>query len=223
MITQIYTVQTPEEARALVEAGVDNIGTTPTNLGLPGEISKATCKEIFKAIGDDAKKLMLTVADTAEEIYADIVELQPDIVQVCGYRYSADADFVKKAKELVKGIEIIQAVAVSGPEAVEEARHFGEFCDYLILDSVDADIDGIGAAGITHDWNISKEIVKVSKAKVILAGGLGVSNVVDSINAVQPYGVDSLTKTNKYFEDGTFVKDIESIREFVRLAKSTEQ
>ena len=223
MITQIYTVQTAEEAREMVKAGVDHIGTTPTiNLGLPGEIDYETCREIFAAIGDDAKKLMLTVSDTPEEIYEELKALQPDMIQVCGYNYKADAEFVKKAKEIIPHLEVIQAVGVSGPEAIEESIELGEFVDYIILDSIDEEIDGIGAAGVIHDWNISKEIVKKSKAKIILAGGLGVDNVVDAIREVKPYAVDSLTKTNKYLEDGSFVKDMDKVREFVRLSQEAK-
>lgn len=219
MITQIYTVQTPEEAVALVEAGVDHIGTTPTNFGLPGEISQETCKAIFKAIGNRAKRSMLTVADNPEEIYEIIEALQPDIIHVCGYKYSVDEAFCKKAKSLVKGIEIMQAVGVNGPNAIEQAKHFGGFCDYIILDTIDEEIGGIGAAGATHDWEISKKIVEVCPAKVILAGGLGPDNVADAIKVVRPFGVDSLTKTNRNLAGGSFVKDIEAIKAFVKTTK----
>ena len=222
MITQIYTSQTPEEAIALVEAGVDHIGTTPTSLGLPGEISIEVCKSIFKAIGKRAKTVMLTVADTPEEIYPVLQELQPDIVHICGYKYAADKEFCEKAKSLVEGLEVMQAVAVTGPESIEEAKRYGEFCEYIILDSVDADIDGIGAAGITHDWSISKKIVETCAAKVILAGGLGPDNVVEAIQEVKPFGVDSLTKTSKFWQDGTFVKDIDKVKAFVDQAKSVQ-
>jgi hypothetical protein len=36
MKIQIYTVETPEEAQAIVDLGVDHIGMTPANRGLPG-------------------------------------------------------------------------------------------------------------------------------------------------------------------------------------------
>ena len=35
---QIYTMQTINEAQAVVALGVDHIGITPGNLGLPGEV-----------------------------------------------------------------------------------------------------------------------------------------------------------------------------------------
>ncbi len=42
MKTQIYTMQTADEARAVVALGVDHIGITPANLGLPGEVDLLT-------------------------------------------------------------------------------------------------------------------------------------------------------------------------------------
>ena len=54
---------------------------------------------------------------------------------------------------------------------------------------------------------------------VIIAGGLGPDNVVDAIRAVQPAGVDSKTKTDK--DRGSHGKDLEKVRLFVSLAKSS--
>jgi len=42
MIVQFYTMQTPEEALAVIEAGADHIGLTPSARGLPGEIDIPT-------------------------------------------------------------------------------------------------------------------------------------------------------------------------------------
>lgn len=220
MITQIYTTQTADEALALVEAGVDHIGTTPTACGLPGEISVETCKTIFDAIDGRAVKCALTVADEADEILTMVKALRPDVLHICGNRFYATPKFVKEVKALVPGIRVMQAIPMTGPEAVDVAVSYGEFCDILILDSVSPTIDGIGAAGVTHDWNDSKKIVERSKAKVILAGGLGPDNVAEAIKFVKPWGVDSLTKTNKFAADGTFTKDIEKVKAFVKNAKN---
>ena len=53
---------------------------------------------------------------------------------------------------------------------------------------------------------------------VIIAGGLGAENVAEAINAVQPTGVDSKTKTDK--TDGSNTKDLEKVKRFVKVAKS---
>ncbi|HYO88031.1 MAG TPA: hypothetical protein VER79_05250 [Candidatus Limnocylindrales bacterium] len=57
MIIQIYTAQSPEEALALVNAGVDQVGLTPPHGGLLGEISLAAMREIVAAVGERARWL----------------------------------------------------------------------------------------------------------------------------------------------------------------------
>ena len=219
MITQIYTIQTPEEALAMIAAGVDHIGTTPTSCGLPGEISFDTCKAIFEAVGDKAVKSALTVADDEQEIIDMITTLRPDIVHICGSRYYATPEFVKKAKELVPGIRVMQAIPVSGPESVEMAKKYAEFCDLLILDTNSENVPGIGAAGETHDWNLDKAIVDAVDIPIIIAGGLDPDNVADAIRFVKPGGVDSCTRTNLPKRPGEPEgKDIELCRKFCENA-----
>ena len=70
-----------------------------------------------------------------------------------------------------------------------------------------------------HDWNISRSIVQNVKTPVILAGGLSIENVQEAIAKVQPWGVDSLTHTNKLMDDGSFVKDFKKVEEFVKKSK----
>lgn len=222
MITQLYTIRSKEEAFAVIEAGGDHLGFAPAQPGLPFGISIEETKEIFKAVGDKAVKVGLTVSDDPDEILKMMTEIKPDIIHVCGDNYYVTPEFCKKAKELIPGVRIMQAIGVKGPESVEEARHYGEFCDILILDTFDPNITGIGAAGATHDWNIDAEIVKATKANVILAGGLSPENVAEAIRIVKPWGVDSLTKTNKVLPDGKRVKDIEKVRAFCKAAKNVK-
>ena len=74
---------------------------------------------------------------------------------------------------------------------------------------------GIGAAGITNDWDIDAEIVDKVNCPVILAGGLGPDNVRDAILKVRPWGVDSFTKTSDKFQDGSSRKNIEKVKAFI--------
>ena len=52
MRTQIYTMQTIDEAQAVVALGVDHIGVTPGNLGLPGEVDFAIATEGLELFSD---------------------------------------------------------------------------------------------------------------------------------------------------------------------------
>ena len=51
-----------------------------------------------------------------------------------------------------------------------------------------------------------------------MAGGLSPENVRDAIEKVKPWGVDSLTHTNKILDNGDFVKDITKVRKFFKNA-----
>ena len=223
MITQIYSIQTVEEALGCIQAGVDYIGMAAgTEKNLPAEISLAEGKKIFSAIGTKAKKVALAVADTPEPIYQLVKELKPDVIHICGNQYMVTPEFCLQVKKDYPQTEVLQAIGITGPEAVEQAIYFSKFCDTLILDSVDPAIAGIGAAGIVNDWEVCREIVANATCKVILAGGLGPENVRQAIEKAKPWGVDSLTKTSTLLPDGKMKKDIAKVAEFVRIAKLTE-
>jgi len=224
MITQIYSIQTVQEALDCVHAGADYIGVAAaTDKHLPAEVNLQAGLEIFTAIGDRAKKVALTVADRPDPIYRVIQQLKPDVIHVCGNEYYATAEFAETARRLQPGLEVLQAIPVTGPDAIPTAEHYAAFCDSLILDSVDPNIAGIGAAGLVHDWAISAEICRrLAKlgCKVILAGGLGPENIAEAIRQVRPWGVDSFTKTSVKFADGTSRKDPELVRLFIQRAKA---
>lgn len=219
MITQIYSIQTVEEALECVEAGVDYIGmAADTKSGLPAEVSLERGLQIFEAIGNRAKKVALAVADSAEPIYEVVRKLRPDVIHVCGNNFYATPEFAKTVREIHPGIEVLQAIPMTGPEAIGQAEYYSKFCDTLILDSVDPSIAGIGAAGVTHDWKISAEICRLVPCHVILAGGLGPENVEEAIHQVRPWGVDSLTKTSDKYPDNTMRKNPDKVRRFVENA-----
>ena len=224
MITQIYSIQTVQEALDCVAAGADYIGVAAaTAMHLPAEVSLETGLEIFAAIGKQAKKVALTVADDPEPIYQVIEQLQPDVIHVCGNRYYATPRFAETARRLHNGLEVLQAIPVTGLDAIAQAEHYARFCDAIILDSVDPKIAGIGAAGIVHDWEISREICRRLEklgCKVILAGGLGPDNVADAIRQVRPWGVDSFTKTSIKSADGSSRKDPALVKLFIERAQA---
>ncbi len=220
MIVQIYTVQSPEEGIALAELGVDHIGITPSNHGLPGELSNIAAAEIFAAIGQRATRVALTVDSDLEVILAMVRTVQPDILHLCGDLKLMTPARVQELRDQIPGLPIMQAIPVMDASALQIARDYEAVSDYFILDSYSDQIGGIGAAGFTHDWSISRAIVQQSRIPVILAGGLGPDNVAAAIQQVQPWGVDSLTRTNFPLGEGKFRKDLEKVRLFVEAAKS---
>lgn len=217
MKVQIYTAQTAEEAQLLLALGVDHVGVTPSNLGLPGEVNVDTARTIAEATGD-AICVALSVSADLDEIEAMVVAVGPDILHLCSLEGELPPEGVRHLRNRL-GIPIMQAISVSGARAIDEALAYEDVADYLILDTQDPDIAGIGASGTVHDWSISREIVQRVNIPVILAGGLSPENVAEAAAYVQPWGVDSLSHTNLLLPDGGFRKDLQRVAKFVQAAK----
>ncbi|MDQ0615632.1 phosphoribosylanthranilate isomerase [Microbacterium sp. W4I4] len=219
MIVQIYTAQSAAEAVALAERGVDHVGLTPTTVGLPGQISEEVAAEAVAALRGRARSVALSVETELEEIARMAATVHPDILHLCGEIGAVGPDAVRILRGMLpEGMEIMQAIAVGAEGDLAMAIEYAAVADYLILDSYTTDVQGVGAAGITHDWSRSAEIVASVGIPVVLAGGLSADNVADSIVAVRPWGVDSLTRTNRPLGDGRFEKDLDAVAAFVRSA-----
>ena len=217
MKVQIYTLQSVEEALEVVSVGVDNIGITPASIGLPGEISYETAKDICEKV-EGATKVALSVSSNIDEIVEMVQFVDPNVLHLCGEPGELNTNGVKSLKERLqkynKELPIMQAISVDDMSALDFAKEYEHISDYFILDTSTAAVQGVGASGNVHDWNVSKAIVESVSIPVILAGGLSSENVQEAISTVNPWGVDSLTHTNKFLNDGSFIKDIEKVREF---------
>ena len=222
MFTQIYSIQTVEEALACAEAGADRVGVL---VGVPGgkfpcAIHEDEAGRIFEALKGKAVRVLISVADNEEDILSQTERLKPDVLHLCA-NFEGDADFREKLRARMPEVKLMEAVGIVDESAIEDAKKKAAYADLLILDSVSKTVPGVGAAGVTHDWSIDRAIVEAVDIPVILAGGLGPENVAAAIEAVHPDGVDSLTKTS-VVKDGVILhKDIDRVREFCRIAKET--
>jgi phosphoribosylanthranilate isomerase len=221
MKIQIYTMQSPEEALAVAGLGVDHVGITPSDIGLPGEVSFEVARQIVEAVKGKAVSVALTVEHDLDTIEAMVQAVRPDILHLCALEGALPPDEVGTLRQRLPGLPIMQAISVVGSEAIEAALAYQSVSDYLILDTQAPDIAGIGASGVTHDWNVSRELVEQVEIPVILAGGLSPENVVEAIRVVQPWAVDSLTHTNQPLPGGGFRKDLERIKQFVAAAQAS--
>lgn len=200
-------------------AGVNFIGVSTGERGrLTAEVNFAACRAIFAAVprATGAMRVALTIAWELEEIIETVRAVAPDIIHLSGEIEDLPAARVAELRQAIPLVKIMQAIPVSGPEAVDLALAYQPVSDYLLLDTNKADFIGIGATGATHDWQISAEIVRRANIPVILAGGLSPGNVAAAIQVVKPWGVDSFTHTNL---PGTKRKDPEKVKAFVTAAR----
>jgi len=220
VLVQIYTVQEVDEALALADLGVDHIGVTPTQLGLPGEVVVDRAVEIVAALRGRATSVALSVDEDVDAVVDMVRVVRPDILHLCGDIEKVTPDEVAQIRGRIGRVRVMQAIPMVGAQAIEQAAEFARVCDLLILDSDSAEIGGIGATGAVHDWSLSAEIVNSVEIPVILAGGLSQDNVAEAIDLVRPWGVDSLTHTNRLLPDGGFRKDLQRVEAFVSAARN---
>ena len=217
MLTQIYEVSTPQEARAISAINVDHIGVLVGDGEFPRELPVEAAREIAAAILPPAKlsALFLTADTGLIEKWAR--ELRPAIVHLGAAPELLSPDDAVALKSRLPGILLMRSVPVIGEASIALARSYAGIADYLLLDSHRESDRQVGALGVTHDWTISRRIVELVAIPVILAGGLGPDNVAAAIRAVRPAGVDSKTRTD---QGGSHSKDIERVRRFHRAARS---
>ncbi len=221
MIVQIYAVTSVALALSMVELGVDHVGFVAGDYGqVHAELTFAQARAIAEALKGKAVSVALTMSTNVTEIERMAKAVQPDIIHISSDTGAVGVEaMLELRRQLPAGIALMKAIHVSGLESVTTAVRFAEVSEWLLLDTKVAGFPGVGATGVTHDWQISRQIVEQvgGRARVILAGGLTPENVVAAIQTVRPWGVDSNTATNLPGDPVT--KDMARVRQFVRAAK----
>jgi phosphoribosylanthranilate isomerase len=222
MIVQIYAVTSVADALTMAEFGVDQVGFVAGEYGeVYGELSFTQARLIVDALRGKAASSALTMSTDLAEIIRMALAVQPDIIHISSDTEAVDVTALRELRRaLPDSILLMKAIHVGGQESVEAALHFAPVSDILLLDTKVPGLPGVGATGVTHDWQISREIVSRvgDQAKVILAGGLTPENVTAAIEQVQPWGVDSNTGTN--LPGDPVKKDMNRVKAFVEQAKN---
>jgi len=216
MIIQIYAFSNTKDAIVAANLGIDQIGFVAGEYGkVHGELSLKTSASIVNAISGISTSVALTMSTNIEEIVAMAQFVKPDIVHISTDPFDLDVQAMSDLRtRLGPQSQLMKALPVEGNNSIDLAEAFSTTCDYLLLDTKITDLPGVGATGKTHDWNVSKKIVEKVNCPVILAGGLSSENVLEAIQTVQPWGVDSNTSTN--------VKDDKVHKDMVRIADFCE-
>jgi phosphoribosylanthranilate isomerase len=154
-----------------------------------------TIREIAAA-NPNVKRFLLTCQTDPLSIQQQVLEAGTDTVQLVN---KLELSALAILRNKLHNKSIVQAVHVTGPESVTDAKAIEPYVDAIILDSgkLDTPTPTFGGTGSTHDWHVSARIVNEVKCPVYLAGGLGPDNVADAIHQVKPYGVDVCSRIRK--------------------------
>ncbi len=214
-LIQIAGVVDKEEARMLMNAGVDYLGF-PLRLPVHKEdLTEDEAVEVIKIISSPHRAVLITYLDNADEIVKLCTKLNVNIVQLHG---KISKEELQRTKLLRPNLEIIKSLVVAEnnyPELERMIDTLSDFVDAFITDTFDPETGAEGATGKTHDWNISRKLVEISPKPVLIAGGLNHTNVKKAILEIRPAGVDAHTGVES--KDGR--KNYEMVKKFVEESK----
>jgi len=187
MKVKVCCISSVAEANLALEYGADAIGLVGPMPSGPGIISCKLISEIVSKVPASLDTFFLTSETTVDTIVAVYNITQTSVVQLVD---SVDLEVYKKLDLAIPNVKLVQVVHVEGENSIDYALEVSPYVDYILLDSGIPKKRILGGTGITHNWNISKEIVLAVKCPVFLAGGLNAENIAEAIETVQPYGVD---------------------------------
>lgn len=224
-IVQIYEIQTPDEARSMIDLGVDHIGSVVTSIDLRHDPIIRETVSVVRKLG--AVSSLIPLYTDQEAVFETLDYYQPHIVHFCDSLDGSNGSSVEAALGLqaavrhqfphvriMRSIPIPQTAAYADPDSVLAlAARMEPLSDYFLTDTVIVDDSGsadtdqpvtgfVGITGTTCDWSVAALLVAQSRIPVILAGGVAPENVAGGIQQVRPFGVDSCNCTNAINEDG---------------------
>jgi len=186
---KICCIQSFEEAKLAIKCGASALGLVSEMPSGPGVISEDLIVEIAKQVPADISTFLLTSKTNAEQIITQHKKCNTSYLQLVD---KVDIDVYKKLRGDLPSVKIVQVIHVTGKESIGEAVSVSDFVDLILLDSGNQKlaVKELGGTGRTHNWSISKEIVKIVNVPIVLAGGINPLNVFAAINEVKPYGID---------------------------------
>ncbi|MFH1307942.1 MAG: phosphoribosylanthranilate isomerase [archaeon] len=199
-----------KDAEFAIDNGADAIGILLDVPIKPVRILKKRAKLIIKKFSGKVWIFTLIFSKNPNVVIKTCNELKPSHVQII---HDFSLKDLTKIKESLFYTKMVKSVNVIDKSAIKKAINYSKIADIILLDTKFK--NQLGGTGKTHDWNISKEIVKQCKKPVFLAGGLHPGNVIEAIKIVKPYGVDVCTKLDKSIG----IKDLKKVKEFLEIVK----
>jgi len=253
LIVQIYEIQTPAEARAMLALGVDHIGTVLVD---QQRWDDPTVRDTVRQVrAGGARSSLIPLFSSLDTVLKALAFHQPDVVHLCnslGLPGEIDQGcrqalrWQQQIRQRFPGIRIMRSIPIGRPgrsaavPTLEMAARLAPVSDFFLTDtwlggddiagpgnqsgSVDQPVEGfVGITGKTCDWDMAARLVATSPVPVILAGGIGPDNVAEAIDRTSPAGIDSCTGTNAVDGQGRPVRFAKDTEKVKRLVETVRR
>ena len=176
-----------EDALLSAKFGADALGFNFYEKS-PRYILPEKAREIIEQLPASILKVGVFVNESLQNIIeiAEIAKL--DALQLHGEEMP---EFAKELRAKI-GLEIIKAFRVSPSFALEGVLKYE--VDAILLDAYNP--KEYGGTGETFDWEIAKKVQEIFP-KMYLAGGLSNDNIVNALQQLHPFAIDSCSCLEK--------------------------
>jgi Phosphoribosylanthranilate isomerase len=198
---KICGITRPEDAKVAANLGVDALGFIfyPKS---PRFIQPETARNIIMQLPPLVNRVGVFVDETFDTIMRIVGRTCIDTVQLHG---NETPEFCTSIP-----LPVIKAFSIRAESDLVEVKKF--MTQGILLDTWSEKAKG--GSGRTFDWNIAKKASE-KLSNVILAGGLGPSNLEDALKQVRPFAVDIASGA----EIMPGVKNPHKIREVVKIVR----
>ena len=202
---KICGVTTPEDALFVLECGADALGLNFVP-GTPRCLPEDAAASLAAALPPFGVRVGVFVNEDPRRIEQIARHVGLDAVQLHGDEPPEACRWLQG-----RGLRVIRALRVRGPETLDEA---GRFPGCAIL--LDAHVEGkLGGTGEVFDWSLARRLA--GRRAGILSGGLGPENVAQAVREVRPFGVDVSSGVEG---SAPGRKDREKVRRFIENARA---
>ncbi|MDG5816268.1 phosphoribosylanthranilate isomerase [Chitinispirillales bacterium ANBcel5] len=192
-----------EDAKIAVNLGANALGFIfyPSS---PRYVHPAQALKIIKQLPPFISKVGVFVNEEIDTVRRIVKEFGIDAVQLHG---SETPEYCNS----LCTVPVIKSFSVQPDSDVTPLSNYD--VSAFLLDTWDPECHG--GSGKTFDWSIAKNACNCYQ-NVILAGGLGPSNIAEAVLAVEPYAVD----VNSGVEISPGVKNPVKMREVMKTIRS---
>lgn len=186
---KICCIGSTAEAFAAIGHGASALGLVGRMPSGPGVIGDPLIREIAAAVPPSVATFLLTSETEADAVVAHHRKVNTSTIQIVD---ALDGRRYQRIRDALPDVRLVQVIHVIDEGSIREAEEVSPFVDAILLDSGNPNlaVKELGGTGRTHDWRLSASIRERIDIPVYLAGGLNKNNVLQAVEAVQPFGID---------------------------------
>ncbi|EAW34971.1 phosphoribosylanthranilate isomerase [Lyngbya sp. PCC 8106] len=205
MRVKICGITKPDQGKAIAELGATTLGFICVQSS-PRFITPQNIQAVIELLPITVERIGVFANASLEEISQTLLAADLTGIQLHG---GESLEFCDRLRQSFPHLEIIKAIRVKTPEALDLAETYIDHVDTLLLDAYHP--QQLGGTGHTLDWNSLQQFRP--SIRWLLAGGLTPDNVLEALNLLKPDGIDLSSGVEQSPGD----KDLDKVRQLFQV------